>query len=378
MLRLRNIPSDKKAVYIFSIILVIALLPLLALIKPIGRLIAVALLGAAAVIAWLFIKKRNILSINKKAILLIMSVSGLLYVVLYYLSGLSLGFSGNPYSLSGKIFFYYIIPIAAIIVLYEFVRSILQAQNDRFASCLAFFAGVIVDILISNILVSLRSFNGFMDLVGCVIFPALTANLLYNYVSKRYGMYPNIIYRSIITLSTYIFNVIPLVPDSLYSFAALFVPLIIYYFIDLLYEKKHRNAVQKPSKWRYVPLAAFIVFVIFTAMLISNRFGFGTYVIATESMTGEINKGDVVIYDEYDGEILTVGQVIAFERNDSVFIHRVIDIENINGVNRYYTKGDANEDPDDGFVTDGDILGIIKIKMPYVGYPTIWVNSLFS
>ena len=60
-----------------------------------------------------------------------------------------------------------------------------------------------------------------------------------------------------------------------------------------------------------------------------------------------------------------------------MIIHRVIKIEKINGVLRYYTKGDANEDRDSGFITNDDILGTVNYKLPYVGYPTIWVRSLF-
>jgi len=378
MLNVRNIPRNKKIVYIFSIALFALLLPLLTLFKPTSRLVAVVLLGAAATVAWLVIKKRSILSIEKNAVLLVMAVSGLLYTVLYYLSGLSFGFSNNPYRLSGRIFLLYIIPTAIIIVLFEFIRSVLLAQNDGFASALACLSGIVVDIVISNVTVSIRSFNGFMDLIGCVVFPAVTVNVLCNYVSKRYGMYPNIAYKAIISLPAYILPVIPLLPESLLAFAALLFPLGICFFVDALYEKKRRYATQKPSKWKYVPIALCAAFAIFTVMLISNRFGFGSYVVATESMTGEINKGDVVIYDEYDGQHLAVEEVIAFEENGSVVIHRIIDIQNIDGTVRYYTKGDANDEPDLGFVTDERIIGIIKFKIPYVGYPTIWVRGLFS
>ena len=53
-------------------------------------------------------------------------------------------------------------------------------------------------------------------------------------------------------------------------------------------------------------------------------------------------------------------------------------IENINGQLRYYTKGDANEDPDAGFITSSDIVGTVRFKIPYIGYPTLWLRSLFA
>jgi hypothetical protein len=67
-----------------------------------------------------------------------------------------------------------------------------------------------------------------------------------------------------------------------------------------------------------------------------------------------------------------------FEKNDSMIVHRVVDIEIINGIPRYYTKGDANEDKDLGYITDPDIKGLANHKLPYFGYPTLWIRSLFK
>ena len=113
-------------------------------------------------------------------------------------------------------------------------------------------------------------------------------------------------------------------------------------------------------------------------MLISNQFYYGSLVIATDSMTGEINKGDMIIYERYEDQLVIEGQVIVFEKNKSVIVHRVADIKIINGETRYYTKGDANEDLDTGYITDSNIIGLVNYKIPFLGYPTIWVRSLFK
>ena len=59
-------------------------------------------------------------------------------------------------------------------------------------------------------------------------------------------------------------------------------------------------------------------------------------------------------------------------------IHRVVDIQIINGQTRYFTKGDANAAEDVGFIFDSDIIGLVNFKIPYVGYPTLWLRSLFN
>jgi signal peptidase len=111
-------------------------------------------------------------------------------------------------------------------------------------------------------------------------------------------------------------------------------------------------------------------------MLISCQFRFGAVVIATESMTGEINKGDVIIYERYDDQTIKEGQVIVFLQDQNRIIHRVVKIENIGGEVRYFTKGDANYSLDDGYITDADIVGLTDVKIAYIGYPTLWLRKL--
>jgi signal peptidase len=121
-----------------------------------------------------------------------------------------------------------------------------------------------------------------------------------------------------------------------------------------------------------------LILMIATLMVISNQFYIGAYVIATDSMTGELNRGDVAIYERYEDQLIIEGQVIVFEQSGSVIVHRVVDIEIINGITRYYTKGDANEDRDAGYIFDSDIIGLVTYKLPFFGYPTLWVRSLFD
>ena len=42
-------------------------------------------------------------------------------------------------------------------------------------------------------------------------------------------------------------------------------------------------------------------------------------------------------------------------------MHRVVKILNVNGINRYYTKGDANKHADDGYITKEDIQEVANM-----------------
>jgi len=375
--------TDKRIIRISSALVFAALL--IAFIVPLGesgRIVAAFLLLPAAVLIPLFIKKRSILSINKNQILLIISVIALLYVMIYYVTGIEFGFYKNPYRLNLSNFFKFFLPTAAIIAFSEVVRFVLLTQNDRLASALCYLSCVLADMLICSNIPAVTSFARFMDLVAGALFPALISNLLYGYLSKRYGIYPNLVFRAVTTLHAYTFSVTSGISDSLLNFLRLLLPIAIYLFIDALYEKKRRYALGNTSKfWRVASKILTVILVILmlgTVMVISNQFYIGAYVIATDSMTGELNKGDVAIYERYEDQFINEGQVIVFEQSGLVVVHRVVDIKIINGQARYYTKGDANEDMDAGFITESDIVGLVNLKLPFFGYPTLWVRSLFK
>ena len=373
---------DKKKIYIVSLSALAALL--LALFAPIGigRPLAAALLLPAAAAAWLSIKKRIALSLNAPTVLLMMGTIGALYLMAYYVSGLHFGFTRTGYGLKADIIFRLTLPIGMIIFASEIIRYVLCAQRDKLATASAYVICLLGDIIICSNLAGITNFATFMDVIGLTLFPGLLYHLLYNYLSLRYGWKPNVLYRA---LTVWVFYLIPYgsaISNSLVAFINLLIPIAIYLFIDALFEKKRRYALQRASRLSrvlsIVLTVAVLVAMLGTVMLVSNQFRFGALVIATDSMTGELNKGDVAIFERYDDQFIAEGQVIVFEQSKSMIVHRVVDIQIINGITRYYTKGDANEDLDTGFITDGNIVGLVNYKLPFFGYPTLWLRSLFA
>ncbi len=369
---------DKKVLYIVTLLAAAALL--FSFFLPgeySGRMTAALLLIPISLAAFFFIKKRTVLSMYKKQILLLMSVIAVLCLVLLYVTGLFFGFVRNPYA-SGQTVLTHLLPSAVIIMASEIFRYVIRAQGDRKADVLSYVACVIAEALLFGNIYYIVSFNKFMDFLGSTLFPALIANLLYHYLTARYGFLPIAVYRLILGLYIYLIPYTPALSDALLAFARLLIPIVIYVFIDALYEKKRQYALKKKSKLAIPASALAAVAALSLMMLISNHFRFGMLVIATPSMTGELNKGDAVITERYDGEHIAEGEIIAFEKDGSVIVHRVVDIQQINGVTHYYTKGDANEDNDVGFVLKEDIVGLVRGKIAYAGYPTLWLRSLFT
>ena len=385
--------KDRKILYAISILIFVLLLAALFVDIGSSRIVTACLLIILTPLTLLIIKKRSSVSINKREVLLVTSVVAVLYVILIQMSGLIFGYYKNPKMSPDIIFGYYknpyfvkteiflerILPTAVIIVGIEIIRHVLLSQKNKFVNVLAFLSCLIAEMLMFSNLAYITNINRFMDLVGMTLFPAVSANVYYHHVSKNYGSIPNISFRLITTLYVYFMDVSPDISDALHSCIKIISPIIMLAFISALFVKKKKNAHRKGEKLSVVGMVIAVAIVASVAMLISCQFRFGALVIATESMTGEINKGDVIIYERYDDQPIKIGQVVVFmDDGKNRIVHRVVRIENINGEVRYYTKGDFNKTEDSGYRTESDIVGLTDLKIAYIGYPTLWLHELIS
>lgn len=371
--------KDKKVLYATSLIIFAVFFS--ALFVDVGRsskIIAALLLLPITPAVCLLIKKRTSVSVNKREVLLLVSVVASLFAILMHMSGLFFEYYKNPYFVDLDILIKTILPLAAIIVGSEIIRYVLLSQKNKAVSFIAYLICVTLEILMFSSIAGTDTFNKFMDMVGMTFFPALSANVFYHFVSKNYGALPNIVYRLITTLYVYFVPTAVAMPDALSACIKIIFPILMIAFVSALYSKRKKNAVQKGKKLSLIATIISICVITSIAMLISCEFRYGAVVVATESMTGEINKGDMIIYERYEDQHIKEGQVIVFLHNKSRIIHRVVEIKHVGNETRYYTKGDANEDRDAGYVTDADIVGLTDLKFAYLGYPTLWLREIIK
>ncbi len=367
---------DKKKLYMLSAALAPAFLLVCLITNAVTRrFVLSAVVGAALIAVWLLVKKRSALSIMKKELMWVLPLFGFVGIMLIYLTGLSFGF--RRVSVTGRTWWSVALPYTLIIVGSELVRAVLLMQKKRLVNFLAACSFFICDVAMQYRTVPFSNYHAFVNFFGDIVFPCIAAGILYQYVSHRYGALPVILYRWLITLYRVLIPFYPGVPSALLSFLKIAFPILAVLFIGMLYERK-RKAFKRANTYIQISITTLLI-VLMSAlmMLISCQFRYGMLVVATESMTGSINKGDAVIYEEYDGQIIEKGQVAVFEKGDLVYIHRVVKIENIDGELRYITKGDANDGNDAGYITKEQIIGLANHTVKYVGYPTLWMRDLF-
>lgn len=373
-------PRNKRILYALAVAVTAGLLPILIFGGTLCRGIAAAFLTLSAIAVCYLVRKRRSASQNKQTVVLLTVVFVLLYFTLFYLSGLFLGYTKATVPSTAEALLQRALPTVAIVIASETIRRLLLSQEGRALRALAFLIGFLGELALAGGLFGITRFNAFMDMVGFTALPALSSGLLCQYTSAQYGALAALAYRLPITLLPLFVPVVPGIPDALRAFILLLLPLALLLFLRALFEKRQRRATASPHARRLGVLSAVVCLLVATGIiaLISCRFRYGAIVIATGSMTGELNVGDVIVYERYEGQAIEEGDIFVFSKNNTLVVHRVVEITHVNSETRYYTKGDANETRDAGYVTAADIIGVTDFKVAYVGYPSLWMQRLFS
>lgn len=340
-----------------------------------------------AIIVYKMLKKRKIDSIYKKQITILLIIFAVIYLGVFYLTGLYFGYSSANVKFSLWAVYTYIVPLTITIISTEIIRKIFLSQmlmieikgrKINLSMINTYVFTVLIDLLIYTKIYDFSNLDNMLTALGFVFFASLSCNLLYNYISKRYDEKGIIIYRLITTLFVYIIPVTPNLYIFFRSFLRMLYPYIIYLIIDKLYSRNDFVISFAQRRKEAISTTVIVVIIALIIMLISCQFRYGILVIGSESMTGSIDKGDAIVFEKYENQEIAEGQVIIFNYNGMQVVHRIIEMKEVNGIVRLYTKGDANAMKDSGYLTKKDVYGVVKFKIKYIGYPTLWVRNLFA
>lgn len=313
--------------------------------------------------------------------IILFEVMGFLIVFFsfYYLSGLLFGFAKtqNYYSYLG--FRDFIIPITFTIILKETLRYMLLRKSDN-NKLLIFSIILFIFIDITNLIYVMDindKYNIFL-MVALSLMPSISLNIANTYVSMKVGYVPVILYSLVMKLYLYL---IPIVPDPNEYIAAIIyfvLPILYGYRIYSFFKKRDDDFVDrdynKPfTKYIILPIILMSIVIYLT----SGYFKYYAVAIASGSMSPEIQKGDLVIIEKLgdNNKKIKIDDVLAYEYDGVLIVHRVVKIIENEKSNYYYTKGDANPEQDKYPVTDDMIIGKVSIKIPYIGLPTVWLNE---
>jgi len=303
----------------------------------------------------------------------------LTFFVLFYLFGVIIGFAKTNY-LNWYGIKTFIIPLILTIILKEKLRYMMlkKSEESTFLTVITIMLFIFLDITEAIYYAKFNSIYNIFMFASLSLLPAISSNIVCSYVSKQTGYKPTILYLLITKLYAYLLPIIPNPTEYLTAIINLILPVLLGYKIHSFLDKDKdtyidRDYNKKRVKSLGLPIVLTIVIVYFT----SGYFKYYALAIASGSMSPKIKKGDIVIVekikDKYDK--IKEKDVIAYEYNGIIIVHRVEKILDLHGMYYFYTKGDANSSSDNYAIDQSMIIGVVRMDIPYIGWPTVWLNE---
>lgn len=304
----------------------------------------------------------------------------LIYFVISYLLGIFIGYArtADYYSWYGIKTF--ILPLVLTIVLKEFLRysMLKKSEGSNFLLVTSIILFVFLDVTEAIYYNEFNSgYNTFIFLALSLL-PAISSNIVFSYLTKNAGYKPIILYLFVTRLYVYLLPIIPDFNEYLTSIIGLVLPIVLGYRARNFFAREKDEDVER--NYKKTTVVGLVFPIIFTALVVyftSGYFKYYALAIASGSMEPKIRKGDVVIIEKMeDGyEILEKGDIIAFKHSSVIVVHRIINIVEAEGHYFFYTKGDNNNSADNYAVKEDMVVGQVKITIPFVGLPTVWLNE---
>lgn len=318
---------------------------------------------------------------NTKDIIFDVIIFLIVFFIVYYILGVFIGFAktDNYYTYVGLKSF--IIPTIVTIILKEILRYNMLKKSEESKLFIIITTALFIFLDVTNPIYYNRLSSGYdiLILVALTVLPAISTNILCSYIALKTGYKPSILYLLVIDLYQYLIPIIPNPSEYIASIIQLIVPVILFYRLYMGFKKAkdedlERSYNKKDSWILIIPILVIIISVYFT----SGSFHYHAVAIATGSMHPTIKKGDVVIIEKVEDNYGSIeeGTVLAFEYNKVLIIHRVIRRVEANGEYFFYTKGDYNASEDGYPVTEDMVKGVVQVKIPYLGLPTVWLKEI--
>lgn len=305
-----------------------------------------------------------------------------IYYIVTYLLGLYFGFNYTIYSSKLVSMLKNIIPVLLIIILSELLRYEINQKNktNKIILALSLILFFMIDTTLIYYNMSSKSFSSIFILVSLTVLPMFSQNFLMTYLSVKVDYNSCILYRIIMQVPIFIVPFTTNFGDYIESVIKFAFPIFVFWKIYRTFLKVPMlDKIQKKEKKRSFSYIILTIILLIIVALTSDYFKYQLYVIATGSMTPNINRGDVVItkkISDQEKRELKVGEVLVFKKEDRIIVHRIYRIVK-SGKNVFFeTKGDHNNASDGYLIETKDIIGTTQFKVSYVGYPTVMLNDL--
>lgn len=370
----------KKVLFVELVLLILASVQFLIL-KNNTLLLLIEFTIIGGIIYKLFSIDKREERVKKDLLLLILIVTISYYVITYFV-GFFIGFIYSNYSRS-------IFGILRNTVIYSLLILIIETTRERIIKNAKYYKSlVILSILIFCIIeiTTQITFNNIhsrvelLEFIMVIVIPMITKNIFLTFSTYYTDKSNSTIYNLIMTVPNFILPVFPDLGDYISTLLLTALPLLLLALAHKMFFYKREKITDSKShvKYTYIQRTVSISLIIILLVLVYLVGGFGRFsalAIGSKSMTGAINKGDVIIIDKKKKEYKKK-DIIAFSQDGEVIVHRIVDITKKDNKIYYQTKGDANNGEDPWLVDTKSVIGQEKVRILFFGLPTVALSEL--
>ena len=309
----------------------------------------------------------------KGSFIRVVIVSLFLYFIGTYGAGLIIGFLSNSYSLKFESIFNNIFCILVSIISLEVFRyTFISANKDNKVSIA--ILTILLMLFDINFVIKEGAFSSLetsFHFITVSVLPIIMKNIMCSYLTYYTDYKASLIYRIVMDLYIYVAPIQPDLNDFVLSIVNLVLPfLVIMYCNSGIYEKDNVQEHTFGQKFIKLVDVPFIIILILFSLMIFNIGPYRLIGIETASMTPKIKVGDAVVVEKnVNTSELKEGDIIAYRADSGIIIvHRII---NVNSDDTFTTKGDFNNTADSKYVSPSQVVGKVKMKIPFIAYPKV-------
>lgn len=314
----------------------------------------------------------------QKQLLYCIGVIYLIYYILYFMIGIRIGFSHNPYNVTVSGMLENIILTIPIFLIQEYVRYYLfSTTKEEQKGILALTLAFVFTFANFNILTDVRYFqslSGVGYLFLFLLIPYFVKDLMLSFLCNFGGYLVSISYLLIPYLVLYTMPILPTLDPKLVTIFELLALFLLFLITSsLVWKEKTKNYHIPSLKTGIVYFVVIIVFLFLGVKVVPEN----TLVIASNSMYSYIHRGDIVLIQKKPFSSVQKNDIIKYRLDNQYIVHRVVEIK-INGKQEKYfvTKGDNNNEVDLYPVMEDQYEGVVVGKIPYLGYPRLILNDI--
>ena len=338
------------------------------------------LYGFLFLVSYSFFKEKKLIRNYHKDLMQTVLIITVSYFILYYLLGVVVGFVYNAYDTS-------IVGVLSNTFLFIFPLLFREEIRERFVffhkskiACVFITVVFIACELFSSTFFTFQTNKEFFSQFVSIFLPIVIENILLTYlafVGIRSTVYA---YFIPMLISRYY---VPVVVDLDWFYSLLLQLLlsgVIYSFVQNEYLWKVKRIYSRRTDKKNSFLYAFTCcLILFFGLFVAGVFKYQPVAILTFSMKPKFTRGDAVVIEKLktDSEKrkLKEGDIIQYQYNGTVVVHRIIDSYKEDGEKVYILKGDNNKSKDSKPVYLDQIMGKVIFSIPKIGYPSVWLSE---